>query len=134
MATSLVTYLGELRTSAVHLASGNKIITDAPVDNNGKGEAFSPTDLVATSFASCMLTIMGIGAKSRGFSMNGTTVEVTKIMGTDPRRIIEIIATFTFPPNQYTEKQKDFFKHVADTCPVAKSIHPEIKQTVTFNF
>ena len=134
MATSLVTYLGELRTNAVHLASGNKIITDAPIDNNGKGEAFSPTDLVATSFASCMLTIMGIGAKSHGFSIEGTTVEVTKIMGTEPRRIAEIIAIFTFPPNHYTDKQKEFFKRVVDTCPVAKSIHPDIKQTVSFKF
>jgi len=134
MATSLVTYLGELRTSAIHLASGNKIITDAPIDNNGKGEAFSPTDLVATSFASCVLTIMGIGAKGHGFSIDGTTVEVTKIMGTEPRRIVEIIATFTFPSNQYTEKQKAFIKHIVDTCPVAKSLHPEIKQMVSFNF
>lgn len=134
MATSIVTYLGDLRTSAVHIASGNKIITDAPVDNNGKGEAFSPTDLVATSYASCILTIMGIGAKGQGISIDGTTVEVTKIMGTGPRRIIEIIANFTFPKNQYTDKQKEFLKQIVDTCPVAKSIHPEIKQTVSLNF
>lgn len=134
MTTSKITYLGDLRTKAVHLSSGTEIITDAPVDNQGKGEAFSPTDLAATSFASCMLTIMGIGAKGHGFSIDGTTVEVTKVMGTEPRRIVEIIATFTFPPNNYTDKQKDFFKKVAETCPVAKSLHPDIKQTVTFKF
>ncbi len=134
MATSMVTYIGELRTNAVHLSSGTKIITDAPIDNQGKGEAFSPTDLVATSFACCMLTIMGIGANNKGFSIDGTTVEVTKVMGINPRRIVEIIAKFKFPQNNYTEKQKEFFKFVSKTCPVAKSIHPDIKQTISFEF
>jgi len=134
MATSKVIYSGDLRTKAVHLSSGNEIITDAPVDNQGKGEAFSPTDLVATSFASCMLTIMGIGARGHGFSIEGTSVEVTKIMGNNPRRIVEILAIFNFPPNNFTDKQKAFLRNAAETCPVAKSIHPEIKQTITFNF
>lgn len=134
MPTSIVTYNGELRTNAIHIASGTTIITDAPVDNQGKGEAFSPTDLVATSYASCMLTIMGIGASSRGFSIDGTTAEVTKIMGNNPRRIIEIIVRFKFPQNNFTEKQKEFFKFVSETCPVSKSIHPDIKQSVSFEF
>ncbi len=134
MATSIVNYIGDLRTTAFHLASGNKIITDAPIDNQGKGEAFSPTDLVATSFASCMLTIMGIGANARGFSIDGTIAEVTKVMGNNPRRIIEIIVKLKFPNNNYTEKQKEFFKLVSETCPVAKSIHPDIKQTISFEF
>ena len=134
MATSIVTYIGNLRTNAIHLASNAKIITDAPIDNQGKGEAFSPTDLVATSYASCMLTIMGIGAIARGFSIDETVVEVTKVMGNNPRRIIEIIAKFKFPNNNYSEKQKEFFKLVSETCPVAKSIHPEIKQTISFEF
>jgi uncharacterized OsmC-like protein len=134
MPTSKITYLGDLRTSAVHYSSNTEIITDAPVDNQGKGEAFSPTDLVATSYASCMLTIIGIGAKGHGFSIEGTTVDVTKVMGDNPRRIIEIIADIKFPPNNFTDKQKEFFKLVSETCPVAKSIHPDIKQTVIFNF
>ncbi|MBI5538862.1 MAG: OsmC family protein [Bacteroidia bacterium] len=134
MPTSKVTYLGDLRTKAVHLSSNTEIITDAPIDNQGKGEAFSPTDLIATAYASCMLTIIGIGAKGHGFSIDGTTVEVTKVMGDNPRRIVEIIADINFPPNNYTDKQKDFFKLVSQTCPVAKSIHPDIKQTIKFNF
>ncbi|PIV61585.1 MAG: osmotically inducible protein OsmC [Bacteroidetes bacterium CG02_land_8_20_14_3_00_31_25] len=134
MATSIVTYSGNLRTTAVHLASGTTIITDAPVDNQGKGEAFSPTDLVATSYASCMLTIMGIGALSRGFSIDGTTAEVTKVMGNNPRRIVGIIVKFKFSKNNFTEKQKEFFKFVSETCPVSKSLHPEIKQSVNFEF
>jgi uncharacterized OsmC-like protein len=134
MATSKVTYLGDLRTKAVHLSSKTEIITDAPIDNQGKGEAFSPTDLIATAYASCMLTIIGIGAKGHGFSIEGTTVEITKVMGDNPRRIIEIIADINFPPNNFTEKQKDFFKLVSQTCPVAKSLHPDIKQTVTLHF
>lgn len=134
MPTSKITYLGDLRTKAVHMSSNTEIITDAPVDNQGKGEAFSPTDLIATAYASCMLTIIGIGAKGHGFSIDGTTVEVTKVMGDNPRRIVEIIADINFPPNNYTDKQKDFFRLVSQTCPVAKSIHPDIKQTIKFNF
>ena len=134
MATSKIHYLGDLRTKATHISSGIEIITDAPVDNQGKGEAFSPTDLAATSLASCMLTIMGIGAKSHGFSIDGAKAEVTKVMGTDPRRIIEIIIDITFPKNNYSDKQKEFFRRTADTCPVAKSLHPDLKQTVKFIF
>lgn len=134
MATSQVTYLENLRTTAVHLSSGNKIVTDAPVDNHGKGEAFSPTDLTATSLASCMLTIIGLGADSHEFNIDGTKAEVTKIMGTNPRRIVEIIINITFPPNNYTDKQKEFFKRTSETCPVAKSLHPDIKQNVNFIF
>ncbi len=134
MATSTVTYVNNLRTSAVHLSSKTEIITDAPVDNQGKGEAFSPTDLTATSLASCMLTIMGIAANSYGFNIDGTKAEVTKVMGENPRRIIEIKINITFPPNNYSEKHKEFFRKTAETCPVAKSLHPEIKQAVIFNF
>jgi len=134
MATSEVLYSGNLRTSATHILSGTEIITDAPIDNQGKGEAFSPTDLAATSLASCMFTIMGIGAKAHGFNMDGTKAEVTKVMGSNPRRIIEIIIKITFPPNNYTEKQKEFFKITSKTCPVAKSLHPDIIQTISFDF
>lgn len=134
MATSIVTYLNDLRTSAVHLSSETEIFTDAPVDNHGKGEAFSPTDLAATSLATCMLTIMGISAVSYGFNIDGTKAEVTKVMGENPRRIIEIKINITFPPNNYSEKHKEFFRRTAETCPVAKSLHPDIKQNVTFIF
>lgn len=134
MATSEVIYLGNLRTKAKHLQSGTEIITDAPVDNHGKGEFFSPTDLAATSFASCILTIMGIGAESYGYSIDNTKVEVTKIMGTSPRRIAEIKAIFYFPDIQYTPKQKKVLKRIVETCPVNLSLHPEIKKTIIFNF
>jgi uncharacterized OsmC-like protein len=134
MATSKVIYNGNLRTTAVHLFSKTEIITDAPVDNKGRGEAFSPTDLVATSLASCMLTIMGIAADAHGFNIDGTTAEVTKIMGDNPRRIIEIRVDLTFPPNQYSDKHKEFFRRTADSCPVAKSLHPEIKQSIALHF
>ena len=127
-------YLGNLRTEAEHLQSGNKIITDAPLDNNGKGEAFSPTDLLATSLGSCMLTIMGISANSYGFSIDGTTVEIEKIMGTNPRRVVEIVVTLNFPKNDYTPQQKRLIEASAKTCPVANSLHPDIKKTITFNY
>ena len=134
MATSIVTYSGNLRTTAVHLSSKTEIITDAPVDNKGRGEAFSPTDLAATSLASCMLTIMGIAAEAHGFNIDGAKAEVTKVMGENPRRIIEIIVNIVFPQNNYSDKHKEFFRRTADTCPVAKSLHPDLKQTILLNF
>jgi len=134
MATSEVIYLGNLRTKAKHLQSGTEIITDAPTDNHGKGEYFSPTDLAATSFASCILTIMGIGSENFGYNINGTKVEVTKIMGTSPRRIAEIKAVFTFPNIYYTNRQKEALKRIVETCPVNLSLHPDIKKSVTFIF
>ena len=133
MTTSKVTYQGELRTTAVHLQSSNEIITDAPIDNQGKGEAFSPTDLLATSLASCMLTIIGIKARDMEIDVNGTTAEVTKVMLADPRRVSEIHVAITF--NQALEdKTQKIFYNTALTCPVAKSIHPDIIQKVTINF
>ncbi|MEF9931726.1 MAG: OsmC family protein [Bacteroidales bacterium] len=128
-------YLGSLRTEAEHIQSGNKLTTDAPLDNNGKGEFFSPTDLFATALGSCMLTIMGISAKSYGFNLDGTTIETEKIMGTDPRRVVEIKLDITFPVgNSYTAQQKRVIESAAKTCPVANSIHPDIKKTITFNY
>lgn len=133
MATSLVKYLGELRTEATHLQSGVVIHTDAPKDNHGKGEAFSPTDLTATSLASCMISIMGIVAMKEGFTnVDGATGEVTKVMYADPRRIGEIHVKITFPKKSYTDKEKRMYEHAAHTCPVAKSLHPDIKQVVEF--
>ncbi|MEO6303239.1 MAG: OsmC family protein [Bacteroidia bacterium] len=133
MATSLVKYIGELRTEATHLQSGTIINTDAPKDNHGKGEAFSPTDLTATSLASCMISIMGIVALKEGITtVEGATGEVTKIMYPDPRRIGEIHVKITFPKKNYTDKEKKMYEHAALTCPVAKSLHPDIKQLVEF--
>lgn len=134
MATSEITYLGGLRTASVHLQSGEKIITDAPVDNKGKGEAFSPTDLLATSLGNCMLTVMGIAAQTHSIDMDGTNCSITKIMAADPRRVIEIQAVLTFPSNAYTDKEKKILEHAALTCPVYLSLHPDLKKTVSFNW
>jgi len=133
MATSKVTYLGDLRTEAIHLASGNKLITDAPVDNHGKGEYFSPTDLVATSLASCMLTIIGVTAEEHKFDINGAYAEVTKVMGTEPRRISEIIINFNFPES-VSEKHKKFIQAAINNCPVGKSLAGGLKQTINLNY
>ena len=128
-------YLGGLRTEAVHLQSGNKIMTDAPLDNHGKGEAFSPTDLLAASLGSCMLTIMGISAESYGYKLEGTTVEIEKIMAANPRRVAEIRVTFNFPKdNNYTDQQKRVIEASARSCPVANSLHPDLKKTIVFNY
>ena len=127
-------YTGELRTQATHLASQNTIITDAPIDNNGKGEAFSPTDLLAASLGSCMLTIMGISANAHGFSIDGTKISITKIMAANPRRVGEIIVDFTFPVNNYSDKEKILIEKAAASCPVALSLHPDLKQTINFNW
>ena len=132
MATAETVYLGELRTRAKHLQSGVEIITDAPLDNHGKGEAFSPTDMFASSLGSCMLTIMGIAARTHKFNIDGTKIEITKVMATNPRRVSEVHVHFTMPPVTYTEEQKKILYIAATTCPVALSIHPDIKQKVDF--
>lgn len=132
MATSFVTYTGDLRTEATHLESSTHLITDAPKDNHGKGEAFSPTDLVATALASCMLSIMGIVAKRDSTAIEGATASVTKVMYTEPRRIGEVHITITMPANNYTDKERNLLEHAAYTCPVAKSLHPDIKQLINF--
>lgn len=127
-------YLGELRTESTHLKSQNTLITDAPTDNNGKGEAFSPTDLLATSLATCMLTVMGIHADKNGLNIDGTDCAVTKIMATNPRRVSEIVIEFNFPKNNFDEKQRQILQDAAHSCPVAFSLHPDLKKTVSFNF
>lgn len=134
METAHTIYLGNLRTKATHLQSGTEIITDAPIDNQGKGEAFSPTDLVATALGSCMMTIMGIAARTHGFNVDGTRLRITKIMKSDPRRIGEVVIDLDFPKIEYTEKQKKILQISAETCPVALSLHPDLKQTVRLNF
>lgn len=134
MNTSEVIYTGELRTTAVHLKSGQQIITDAPIDNSGKGEAFSPTDLLATSLGNCMLTVMGIVAKRHNINMDGTKVEVLKVMADNPRRVSEVHIEMYFPKNNYTQKEKDLLQNTALACPVAKSLHPDMKQKTRFHF
>lgn len=127
-------YLGELRTEATHLRSGNKIITDAPPDNNGKGEAFSPTDLTCASLNSCMMTLMGMLAQREQIDMTGMRSEIVKIMASNPRKIAEVQVTFFHENLQATEIQKEKLKRAALTCPVALSLGEDVKQTVTFNF
>ena len=134
MATSHTIYQGELRTENEHIGSGQKLITDAPLDNQGKGEAFSPTDLVATALSDCMMTIIGIKARDKGLDVIGTKIETTKMMASNPRRICEIIVDITFPKNNFSDKDKTIFEAVAKTCPVALSLHPDIKQSVKFNW
>ncbi len=134
METSRIVYIGELRTEAEHVRSGNKFLTDAPVDNQGKGEYFSPTDLLATSLGCCMVTIMGIAARTHGFNIDGTKIDITKIMGTNPRRVVEIIVNLHFPHNNYTSKERKLIELSAKECPVAQSLHPDIKQNVRFYY
>ena len=134
MNTSEVIYKGDLRTTAIHLKSGQQIITDAPTDNSGKGEAFSPTDLLATSLGCCMLTVMGIVAKRHSINMDNTKVEILKVMADSPRRVAEIHIDIHFPKNNYTDKEKELLEHTALACPVAKSLHPDIKQKTRFHF
>lgn len=133
MSTSFVKYLGGLRTDSEHLPSKQHYITDAPLDNHGRGEAFSPTDVMATSLANCMLTVMGIKANSESMtSIDGTTAEVTKIMYTEPRRVGEIHIKLIFPKNNFTDREKKIYENTAHTCPVAKSLHPDLKQVLEF--
>jgi putative redox protein len=132
--TSRVEYLGELRTTAEHLQSSTIILTDAPTDNHGKGEAFSPTDLCATSLANCMMTIMGISARSRDIELKGMKAEVTKIMAANPRRIARIEINLHMPPGDYSDIEKKVLQTAAHTCPVAMSLHPDIEQVIAFNW
>lgn len=132
--TSKVIYKGELRTVATHLASRQDIITDAPTDNRGKGEAFSPTDLAATSLASCMMTIMGIKANDHGWNIDGTEAEVTKVMASGPRRISKIEIDIHVQSTNLNHANKAILEKAARTCPVAMSLHPDIEQVIHFHW
>jgi putative redox protein len=130
--TSTVTYLGDLRTEAVHLQSGTTIITDAPTDNQGRGEAFSPTDLCATSLASCMITIMGISARNHGVNIDGTKAEITKIMSANPRRIGAVEIKLLMPPHEYDERTQKILETAGRSCPVALSLGEGVEQRLEF--
>ena len=129
--TSTIEYLGDLRTTAIHQASKKNILSDAPVDNQGKGEAFSPTDLVATALGSCLLTIMGIKARDMEVEIKGTTAKISKVMGSTPRRISEINITVTMA-NSFDEKTQKILEKVALSCPVANSLNTDLKQNIRF--
>ncbi|WP_046757475.1 OsmC family protein [Kordia jejudonensis] len=131
--TSKVTYKGNLRTVSQHIKSGNEFITDAPTDNNGKGEAFSPTDTVATGLASCMLTVMGIKAAQMDVNMEGASAEVTKTMASNPRRISKIEVKISLP-FEADDKTKKILENTANTCPVHYSLHPDIEKIVEFDW
>src|SRR5215831_15434050 len=133
--TSQIIYKGELRTEATHLQSGTVIETDAPTDNQGKGEKFSPSDLLATSLGNCMMTIMGIKARDMQLDLTDTKIDIAKMMKADPRRVSGIQVQFHFPENLFlNEKQQKILENAALTCPVAKSIHPDIELDVRFNW
>jgi uncharacterized OsmC-like protein len=133
--TSTVTYEGNLRTSATHLQSGNVLETDAPTDNQGKGERFSPTDLVATALGSCMMTIMGIKARDLNIPLEGLQIGISKHMAADPRRISGIDVVLQFPPGlTLDEKEKTILERAALTCPVFQSIHPDIVVNTEFRY
>lgn len=133
MPTSKITYVGDLRTTCIHLQSGTEIITDAPTDNHGKGEAFSPTDLVATALGSCMVSIMAIKTKDLDLDLKDSTLSVTKIMQAEPRRIAKIIVALNMSITT-SDKNKTILERAAMTCPVLLSLHPDIEKEVTFNW
>ena len=128
--TTEIIYTGGLRTSAKHLRSGNSIINDAPVDNHGKGEAFSPTDMVATALGTCLLTIMGIAAQKNNIDMEGARAEVTKVMASDPRRIAKIEALIKMPQRNYSDQEKRILEQTLNNCPVCQSLHPDMQQDI----
>ena len=133
MSTSKIIYKNNLRTEAQHIASGQKIITDAPLDNNGKGEAFSPTDLVATALASCMITIMAIAAEKNGINISETSASVKKIMGTNPRTISDVVIDIKMSKDLALKDRKRLEK-AALACPVHKSLHPDMNKEITFSY
>ena len=127
-------YVGELRTESTHLKSSNVIITDAPTDNNGKGNAFSPTDLIASALCSCMTTVMGICANKNQFDLPNSTAHITKVMSSHPRRISKIIVEINFDSNNLSEQNIEKLIAVAKGCPVAQSLSSDLVQEVRFNF
>ena len=134
METIRIIYKGNLRTEATHLKSGSVILTDAPVDNHGKGESFSPTDLLSSSLGSCMLTVMGIAAQSHQIYFSDIKCKVTKLMEVDPRKVKQIIIDFEMGSHTYTAKEKSILVNTAKTCPVGLSLSPDLLQSLSFQF
>jgi uncharacterized OsmC-like protein len=132
--TAKAIYLGALRVEATHLKSGEIILSDAPVDNNGKGEAFSPTDMVATALASCMLTVMGIVAARKGWDMTGSTAEITKVMASNPRRIAKIAVVLKMNKADWSDEAKKLLEKTAHACPVGNSLHSDLEQEIIFEW
>ena len=132
--TAEVIYNGELRTSATHLRSGNSILNDAPIDNHGKGEAFSPTDMVATALGTCILTIMGIVAQKNNIDMEGAKAQITKTMAPDPRRIAQIDAIIQMPEKQFSDEEKRLLEQALNNCPVCNSLHQDLIQNIQINW
>ena len=132
--TATVTYESNLRTTCLHLQSGSAIETDAPTDNKGKGERFSPTDLIATGLGACLITTMGIKAESMDIALDGAKVEVTKVMVSDPRRIGKIIVHATIPSLNLDDKTKEILERVGRTCPVERSLHPDVELDIQFKW
>jgi putative redox protein len=131
--TAKITYVGDLRTTCIHLQSGTEILTDAPTDNHGKGEAFSPTDLVATALGSCMVSIMAIKAKDLEIDLKNSTIEITKVMQTEPRKIAKIVVVLNMAVVT-SDKNKTILERTAMNCPVLLSLHPDIDKEVIFNW
>lgn len=131
--TSKVTYVGDLRTESVHLQSGTKVLSDAPTDNHGKGEAFSPTDAVANALATCMLTTMGIKANAMGIDLSGSTADVTKVMANEPRRIAKIIVNLQMTGTD-DATSRTILERVGHHCPVAVSLHPDLVQEIAYTW
>jgi putative redox protein len=134
MPTASVVYLGELRTIATHLQSGTAIVTDAPLDNHGKGSAFSPTDLLATSLLACMITTMGIAAQVRGWELGAVSGDVLKLMENSPRRVGKTVVQIRFEKSKWNAEQREVMEQVALNCPVAKSLHPDLAVETEFHY
>lgn len=134
MPTAHVHYLGELRTECTHVRSGSVIVTDAPPDNQGRGEAFSPTDLLSTSLACCLITVMGIRARDKGYPLSGLSAEVHKHMVATPRRVMRIEVAIVMDGNGLSQAMREELEHVARTCPVALSLHPDLEQEIHFSY
>ena len=134
MATARVHYLGDLRTECTHTGSGSQIVTDAPLDNRGRGEAFSPTDLLSTSLACCLITVMGIRARDKGYPLNGLSAEVHKHMAPEPRRVVRIEVAIAMDGAGLSTAMREELEHVARTCPVAHSLHPDLELELRFSY
>jgi uncharacterized OsmC-like protein len=134
MDTATIHYLGDLRNEATHMRSGQVIFTDAPPDNRGKGEAFSPTDLLSTSLGVCMLTVMGIAAREKGIPFNNVTARVVKHMHASPRRVAKVEVHITMDGMGLGERERAILENTGRTCPVALSLHPDLEQEVTFSY